>query len=651
MTNFYNEDLGVKYFYDGSDPNRFATYIKNFNDAGGASPLQDIRIDGTVQEISQFQFQFTQERQVRFEQNLGQRTNSPFIAVRARRENFVLQSFIEGDSNYSSNNSGSGLYDYLKDTGFKDADKKYVGKLMHMYVNAEYISSTLDKNVNDEGELSLYDFLSNLMKGIQSATGNINSFEVIYNEDENLFKIIDNTFIPGLAAPSKSIVQFNANVLKNNYGSFIQSVNFKTKLSNNFATMTTVGAQKNGNVVGSNSTALSKWNVGLEDRIITERSNPNGVGTETVENAYLQNISRLVNFNNSVNTLATTEEDISRIKGAMSDIFRSEMGEFTNGGLIPGIGFIPFDLELTMLGLSGPRIYESYTIDTTLLPDVYKNKIQFICSGVSHQVNENGWITTLNSICGPKYDDVVISNPPNVDNYTSINQNGEGGGNGGEIPYGVFAGDSRLNPIKSVIFYGESSTYDALYPSTTYTAVYGVSAMTKTIQEIIDEGRTRVTTGYNGTVYGSSAVGRYQNLTRYIEDRASRAGLQLTDLYNEVNQEKMGEVLIDGACGDYVKGTNEGSQSQLEAAVQALAQEFASKPVINRTANATGNFGNVITGLGNVGYYGGDGQNPNIVDVNVSQVVKGLIDTRKNFVDVNITGRGGLPTFIPSYYQ
>jgi len=443
VTNFYNEDLGIKYFYDGTNTDNLALRAKLAN----GSPLADIRIDGTTQEITQFQYQYAKDQQARVENAEGRRFSSPFIEVRARRENFVLQSFVEGDSNYSSNNEGTGLYDYLKDTGFKDADKKYVGKLMHMYVNAEYISSTLDKNVNDDGELSLYDFLSNLMKGIQSATGNINSFEVVYNEDENLFKIIDNTFIPGLAAPSKSIVQFNANILKNNYGSFIQSVNFKTKLSNNFATMTTIGAQKNGNAVGSNSTMLSKWNEGLEDRIITERSNPNGIGTETVENAYLQNISRLVNFNNSVNTLVTTEEDISRIKGAMSDIFRSEIGEFTNGGSIPGIGFIPFDLELTMLGLSGPRIYESYTIDTTLLPSVYKDKIQFICSGVSHQVNENGWITTLNSICGPKYDDVVISNPPNVDNYTSINQDEDDGGGGGEDGSNGRFPDSALKDI------------------------------------------------------------------------------------------------------------------------------------------------------------------------------------------------------------
>jgi hypothetical protein len=423
VTGFVTDDLGLKYFYDGTDPNNFATYLKNFNDAGGNGPLADIEI-GVIKEITKYQHDWAKERQVRFEQNLGRRTESPVIAVRGRRESIVIQSFLDGNSNYSSNSENLGVYDWIKDTGFKNADesKQYIGNLMHMYVAGEYISAVLDKNVNDDGELSLYNFLSNLMKGIQTALGNINSFEVIYNEDDNIYKIIDNTFIPGLT-PAKSIVQFNANILKNNYGSFIQNVNFKTKLSNNFATMTTVGAQKNGNVVGSNSTALSRWNVGLEDRIISERSNPNGVGTDTVENAYLQNISRLVDFNNKVNRREVTEADISRIRGAMSDIFKSEIGEFTNSGKIPGIGFIPFDLELVMLGLSGPRIYESYTIDTTLLPSVYKDKIQFICSGVSHRVDENGWMTTLNSICGPKYSDVIITAPPNVDNFTSINVN------------------------------------------------------------------------------------------------------------------------------------------------------------------------------------------------------------------------------------
>jgi len=97
-----------------------------------------------------------------------------------------------------------------------------------------------------------------------------------------------------------------------------------------------------------------------------------------------------------------------------------EIGEFTNQGKIPGIGFIPFDLELTMLGLSGVKIYETYTIDTTLLPKAYQDKIQFICSGVSHKVSDGEWTTTLNSICGPKYDKANIYNPPTVKNIVAV---------------------------------------------------------------------------------------------------------------------------------------------------------------------------------------------------------------------------------------
>jgi hypothetical protein len=50
-------------------------------------------------------------------------------------------------------------------------------------------------------------------------------------------------------------------------------MNFRTKLSNAFATMATIGAQANGNVVGENATALSKWNDGLIDRLNPVKSN------------------------------------------------------------------------------------------------------------------------------------------------------------------------------------------------------------------------------------------------------------------------------------------------------------------------------------------------------------------------------------------
>jgi hypothetical protein len=56
-----------------------------------------------------------------------------------------------------------------------------------------------------------------------------------------------------------------------------------------------------------------------------------------------------------------------------------------------------------MDGLSGMRIYESYTADTRLLPPRYKDAIQFIVTGISHRIQNNDWTTTITSISGPKY--------------------------------------------------------------------------------------------------------------------------------------------------------------------------------------------------------------------------------------------------------
>lgn len=304
----------------------------------------------------------------------------------------------------------------------------YKGRMMHMMVNMEYIASTLSDYINVEtGEISIYDFLDNLMKGIQHALGNINNFEIIYNEETNTHRIIDNTVIPGLGT-SQGISEFNANLLQspksnsNNKigGSFIKNVNFRTKLSNNFATMTTIGAQKNGNAVGANATMLSKWNDGLTDRIITNRENPNYNETdnaEEIDTSFVLNAVNLQNFNLLVDNRTIGDYEINSNEGSFNDLFQAELGKFTqlppdDDAAIPGIGFIPFDLELIMLGLSGPRIYESYTIDTTLLPNSYKDKIQFICTGVSHKIADNEWTTTLNSIAGPKPYTKTIFNPP-----------------------------------------------------------------------------------------------------------------------------------------------------------------------------------------------------------------------------------------------
>ena len=306
----------------------------------------------------------------------------------------------------------------IKDLFREGVASDWAGRFMHVLVNLNFISETIQNNLDEEGNISVYDFLVAIMQGIQDSLGNINSFEVIYNESTNALRIIDNTIIPGVNG--EEITVFNTHLLNPNVGSFVNNVSIKSELSNKFATMVSVGAQANGNVVGSNSTMLSKWNVGYIDRHVESKANTNlPTNQPTPEAIYQQNLLAFNQFLAKTHKCFVTDNDISSVGKIMDDILKYEVGRYTNTDKIKGIGFIPINLQLDIEGLSGIKMYQSYTIDDTLLPPSYKNKIQFIAKGVSHKIDSNGWTTTLESIVGPKQSG-VNTNPPDKASWKEI---------------------------------------------------------------------------------------------------------------------------------------------------------------------------------------------------------------------------------------
>jgi hypothetical protein len=354
------------------------------------------------------------------------------------REEASIKGILDGLGNYFRVNS----YPFL-------------GKFMHIHVNTDYISTVLSNNIDEDGKVSVYDFLTQLMKGIQTAIGSINNFEVVYDELTNYFIIRDNSTLPGaneylkelypdLAASGSFDIkptEINAHLLTSNSGSFVLDVGIKSKLDNKFASQISIGAQANGNQVGENATALSKLNLGFEDRVIREKSDiiskeseeTNIEGeekkTKSPEEVYKDNLLLFNNFIVNINNGSITSDDISNSTQNIIDLFKYELGYYTQQNNIGGVGFIPIDLNLTVDGLSGPRIYESYTIDDTTLPVHYKNNVQFITVGVSHKVDNSGWVTMLDSISGPKQDDLIkliVSQPvigtqaTNITNITPV---------------------------------------------------------------------------------------------------------------------------------------------------------------------------------------------------------------------------------------
>jgi hypothetical protein len=327
-------------------------------------------------------------------------------------ETWFTTSWIQGASSTVDNAKNlSGLGDYFRVSGYP-----FLGKFMHIHVNLDFISTTLANNIDEEGKISLYTFLTQIMQGISDATGQVNTFEVVYDDLTNYFYIIDNNTLPGAGdylGKDMTPTKLNVNLLTSNEGSFVKEVSIKSQLDNKFAATISIGAQANGNKVGENATALSKLNVGYEDRILKEKSSIIDVKTEdetstdisgsiSPQQAYTNNLTQYASTINKIQIGTITQDDITSGTEAVVDLFKYQLGYYTQQGNIGGVGFIPINLELTMKGLSGPRIYESYTINDEILPDNYKNNIQFITKGISHKISDNDWVTTLESLSGPK---------------------------------------------------------------------------------------------------------------------------------------------------------------------------------------------------------------------------------------------------------
>lgn len=290
-------------------------------------------------------------------------------------------------------------------------DNVFAARFMHTYVNINTIINIAVNSVGEDNKISLYDFLTKIMKAIQKALGNVNDFEVIYDSEENIFRIIDNTVIPEggpISYPKTNPTVFQVSLLTDRRGSFLKEAGFKTEITPQIASMLAIGAQANGNVVGENATAFSKWNVGLTDRIIKNKTDNIDPGSEGDEDGdvgedkaatFTDLIDELNSYlEDAIDGLDADSEQTDGIEGSATDFLNMQVGDYVNSNTIPGIGFIPLNLEIKMHGLSGMKIYERYTINDDLLPESYKNKLDFLIKGLHHEVNENGWVTTLESL-------------------------------------------------------------------------------------------------------------------------------------------------------------------------------------------------------------------------------------------------------------
>jgi len=170
--------------------------------------------------------------------------------------------------------------------------------------------------------------------------------------------------------------------------------------------MLTIGAQAQGQAVGEDATAFSKWNENILDRIIpkkdTNATGSNDIITEDVNTNYeniVQEYSNFVTqmvsqkFDDSIDTFPETLSNYLEFMQAQESVTKNTSS--------PTVGFIPINLNLTIVGLSGMKIYQKFSINNEFLPANYPQTIEFLIKGLSQKVDNSGWTTSIESLSIP----------------------------------------------------------------------------------------------------------------------------------------------------------------------------------------------------------------------------------------------------------
>ncbi len=309
--------------------------------------------------------------------------------------------------------------------------KPTLGRIANVYLDINFIAKTLQQNRDDETQtVSVIDFLNGVLSGMNEALGGINDFRVLFNENTQMIDIISQVPMDNegeLLQPELTTI--NTFGLKPGQGSFVTDVDLKAELTDKFATQISVGAQSNGNVQGGNGGSFSLFNFGLIDRIIPVKKIVDDA--EKTETIYTDEVEE---SDDPVGDLWGDEVDecfyqmyedfefgmdyVNPLKNVNNDYCNMVLNHMSSGKCLggkptaPAPFFLPFNLGLTMHGISGLRIFQAFRHDGKIMPYSFdNNKIQLIIKAYSHKVGVDGWTTSIETMSKPLVGEIEAQTP------------------------------------------------------------------------------------------------------------------------------------------------------------------------------------------------------------------------------------------------
>ena len=339
----------------------------------------------------------------------------------------------------------------LKDKEGKKS-KEFYGYLMNIYINYNWIINNLNTLVDNEGNVVLIDFLQRLCVDICRATGNYNKIQPVVDNEDLIIRFIDEVALPNRDyflsdfKKSKNLANFRmygyypTDTTPNSMleAGIVRDLSLITTVSPRLVNMLTISAQANSYVIGEDATALSTLTRGLTDRIKEKVYYPGqktDIATEkSLSEQYSKVRTNFISFLkkigsvagtppswnlNDINIYLNTNKAFIEYNQAKSTLEKQKTDPSAGSAKT---GFLPFNLNFTIDGISGIKIYQRFRVGTEYLPPNYPTSIEFLIIGITHEIKENQWITHIDSVAIPKnplngnFEETVLEDrPPTMD--------------------------------------------------------------------------------------------------------------------------------------------------------------------------------------------------------------------------------------------
>lgn len=334
------------------------------------------------------------------------------------------------------------IYSDIPDTAaFQDSEYPDAGRLMNVYVNMAWVLQQAQQNKDSKNKVKFYELVESICKGIESSLGGVNTLNPTVDPDTGRFYILDEHVIPsvreaqGIIPDSDRIKLYGLS--PGVQGTFVRDFGIQTSITNELASTITIGAQANGSIKGEDATAFSAWNRGLVDRILVVKTNKEETRNEgdpkaeaDLQKKYKKILQEYINFLTGQANYEWDEDKVSSFTDILTNMITfKESAAATNENKASGaLGFLPINLNVTLDGISGMKIYQQFAADTSFLPRNYGESLRFIITGISHKIDDNTWTTHIDTVSEP----TSVIKLANDQSFSGIRVQAGPGGQGGD---------------------------------------------------------------------------------------------------------------------------------------------------------------------------------------------------------------------------